>query len=229
MPDTAAPPPPPSQCPQSWARALLHTGPPGGWGGLWVKSQKAFLGSLTSRDHMEQGLATPRVTCLSPLHRVTWNPYFPSRRTTEAEFSSVVGGAVGSPQQVAGDWPMTAEAICLPSGQGDWYVGQGGGANVLGRFQIHQQERAVGQVAGLQEIKGAAKTQANPASAGSGPAPGDRHTPHLLLAQAPALPGSAAAMHGNGPRASGEVLETAPHKVSQQQQPKAKSLGLGQK
>lgn len=52
-----------------------------------------------------------------------------------------------------------------------------GGAHVLRRFQIHQQERTAGQVAGVQEIKGTMKTQANPASGGPEPAWGDRHMP----------------------------------------------------
>lgn len=169
--------PHPANAPSPGLVPLPHTGPPRRLGRP-VGEEPEGISRVPDvpRPHgAGTGYATGHL--FLPLHRVTWHPYFPSRRTTEAEFSSVVGGAAGSPRQVGGDWPMTAEATCLPSGQGDWYVGEGGGANVLGRFQIHQQERAVGQVARLQEIKGTVKTQASPTSAGSGPAPGDRHTP----------------------------------------------------
>lgn len=98
---------------------LTSLDPGAAGGGLWGKSQKAFLGALTSQDHRERGPAGSQITCFSLLHRadsswdynVTWNLHLPIR-TPEAEFSG-------------GNRPVTAAAKCPPppAGGGDWYVG----------------------------------------------------------------------------------------------------------
>lgn len=100
-----------------------------------MKSQKALPGAVTGLRCLRcaettwGGDWTRHRTPVSPFstrlaeYGVTWNPRAPSRRTTEAELSSVAG-RVAAPQGRQMVTGPTAGAERPPSGWGPWYTGK---------------------------------------------------------------------------------------------------------